>query len=61
MNPDVFIAEVEKQRKLLEISRSELAEVVGWSVRTQQRKFKDPGKITLDEADRITSYLGIRG
>ena len=57
MNPKNFDALVEKKRFFYSISQKKLADAIGISYRTFQRKRSDPGKFELGEVQILMKIL----
>lgn len=59
MDFSVVPANLQRMMRLLDVSPKLLAASIGMSERSLYRRFKDPGKFTLDELDKITKKYGI--
>lgn len=59
MKPINILGEIKKQMTILQVSRSDLMRITGWSPQTYARRMKEPERITLGEFAEICNYLGI--
>lgn len=59
--PQDFLKAVRKRQIDLNVSDKELRRVVGWSERTQRRRYINPDEIKLGEAVRLATYLDMKG